>query len=198
MIVRAAKTYSKWLNRWPLPVSLVTGFCLSSTADVIAQNVEHDKQYDPWRSLRMGTYAVIAWVPVGFFWFRAAERMFPGTGLVNMAKKLSIDQLIICPSLLLWFLSSNELMQGKGVQAAIDRVKQDFVSTQLKNFMVWTPAQLTNFYLIPQLWRVLFTRTVSFFWSIYLSWRGKFLLTTIISNQILAHQKLNEKSWAAI
>ena len=176
MIVRAAKTYSKWLNRWPLPVSLVTGFCLSSTADVIAQNVEHGKEYDPWRSLRMGTYAVIAWVPVGFFWFRAAERMFPGTGFVNMAKKLSIDQFVICPSLLLWFLSSNELMQGKGIRAAVDRVKQDFVSTQIKNFMVWTPAQLTNFYLIPQLWRVLFTRTVSFFWSIYLSWRGKFML----------------------
>ena len=64
-------------------------------------------------------------------------------------------------------------MKGTGIKGAIDRVNQDFITTQVKNIMVWTPAQLTNFYLMPELWRVLFTRTVSFFWQIYLSWRGK-------------------------
>ena len=69
-------------------------------------------------------------------------------------------------------------MKGTGIKGAIDRVNQDFITTQVKNIMVWTPAQLTNFYLMPELWRVLFTRTVSFFWQIYLSWRGKIQLSS--------------------
>lgn len=34
------------------------------------------------------------------------------------------------------------------------------------------PKKLANFYLIPLLYRVIWTRVVSFFWSIYLSWKA--------------------------
>merc|ERR1711962_207023 len=87
-------------------------------------------------------------------------------------KKLTLDQLIVCPTFLIFFLSSNELLQGNTIKEAIDRIKQDYFDTQLNNWSVWTPAQLANFYLVPLLYRVIWTRIVSFFWSIYLSWKA--------------------------
>ena len=173
MLSRLVNGYTSLLSRYPLKVSLVTGFCLSSSADSIAQSFEPAIPYDPYRSLRMGTFAFCAWVPVAFFWFRYAERRWPGKSLTSLTMKLSVDQLIVCPTLLFFYLGTNELLQGKGVTGAVERIKQDFVSTQIKNFFVWTPAQLANFTLIPEMWRVLFTRTVSFFWQTYLSWRGE-------------------------
>ena len=184
MLSRLVNGYASLLSRYPLKVSLVTGFCLSSTADTIAQSFEPTKPYDPYRSLRMGTYAFCAWVPVAFFWFRYAERRWPGKRLANMTKKLGVDQLVVCPTLLFCYLGTNELLQGKGITGAAERIKHDFVSTQMKNFAVWTPAQLANFYLIPELWRVLFTRTVSFFWQTYLSWRGKTHFIYYLQRQI--------------
>ena len=70
---------STWSRKWPLGVSMVTGFTLSFTADVTAQKLfEPPKEngHDWIRSLRMGGYAFLVWAPVGFMWFNKAEAGF--------------------------------------------------------------------------------------------------------------------------
>jgi len=171
----AFRYYNIALRKWPLGVSMATGFTLSFTADITAQKLfepQNENGHDWIRSLRMGGYAFLVWAPVGFVWFNKAERMFPGNSLRAVLKKLTIDQIIVCPTFLIFFLTSNELLQGNSISKAIDRIKQDYIDTQLNNWSVWTPAQLANFYLVPLLYRVVWTRLVSFFWSIYLSWKA--------------------------
>ena len=67
------------IRKWPLGVSMATGFTLSFTADVTAQKLfEPPKEngHDWIRSLRMGGYAFLVWAPVGFMWFNKAEAGF--------------------------------------------------------------------------------------------------------------------------
>ena len=89
-----------------------------------------------------------------------------------MATKLAIDQCVIIPLELLMFFILNELLQNNGMRAVFERIKSDYVDVMMKNWQVWPPAQLINFYLIPLLFRTIFVRLVSFFWSIYLSWKA--------------------------
>ena len=134
---------------------------------------ERPEHHDWKRTGRMGFYAFLVWAPVGHFWFRYLDKLFLPSYKFSLLKKILLDQLFMCPLFLSFFLSSNELLQGKSWTTAVTRLNQDYFDAQIKNWQVWTPAQLINFYLVPLLYRVIFTRIISFFWSIYLSWKGK-------------------------
>lgn len=167
--------YHSKLAAAPLRTQLITGTILAGMSDFICQvAVEKRKlfeSYDPVRSCRMGMFAFSVWVPVGFYWFGYAAKVFPGAGM-NLVKKVMIDQLVVIPLLLCNYLTFNELLQGNGIEKLKRRLQEDYFNILTKNWSIWTPVQVINFYLIPVLYQVIFVRVISFFWNIYLSWRA--------------------------
>ena len=61
------------------------------------------------------------------------------------------------------------LPKGHGWQGVRDRVEADYKTVVKLNWSIWTPAQFINFYYVPVLYRTIFTRIISFFWNIALS-----------------------------
>lgn len=175
LLGEGVKWYHSKLKMNPLRTQLITGTLLTTTGDVICQLAVEKKglfdDYDWIRSCRMGCFSMTVWVPVGYYWFGYAAKAFPGAGW-NLVKKVAIDQLFVIPCLLINFLTFNELLQGHTFETLKKRVSDDYFNILQKNWSIWTPVQIINFYLIPLLYQVIFVRVVSFFWNIYLSWRA--------------------------
>ena len=193
IVRKAFGQFHNALQKWPLRTQMITGGTLTFLGDVIAQQGIEKRTFDEhdWvRSARMGFFAVIVWTGVGYKWyfsiiknkieitkkkilrFTLAEKWFPGNSWQMMVKKLAIDQIIVVPCLLVAFFAMNEGLQGNGISGFKSRINEDYTTVMVKNWSLWTPAQFINFYLIPLLYRVIFTRVISFFWNIYLSWKA--------------------------
>ena len=57
------------------------------------------------------------------------------------------------PSLLVVFLSTNEILQGHSKEEVLNRFDRDYFDILVKNWSIWTPVQLANFYFIPLIYR---------------------------------------------
>ena len=60
---------------------------------------------------------------------------------------------IVVPSLLVVFLSTNEILQGHSKEDVFNRFDRDYFDILVKNWSIWTPVQLANFYFIPLIYR---------------------------------------------
>jgi len=67
------------------------------------------------------------------------------------------------------FFSANALLEGRGIAEARSRVTENFVPTIKRSWVVFTPAQLINFSIVPPGFRVLFVGMVALCWNTYLS-----------------------------
>jgi len=169
---RCILRFDAQLQRRPLGTQMVVGGLLTYFGDILAQQLLEKRGWDnhDWiRSFRMGCFSVFVWTGVGYKWFTTAEIWFPGRSMKAMLQKLSIDQLLIVPTMTLLFFTMNEYLQGHGWQGVRDRVEADYKTVVKLNWSIWTPAQFINFYYVPVLYRTIFTRIISFFWNIALS-----------------------------
>jgi len=101
----------------------------------------------------MGGFAVCVWSTVGYKWILLAEKWFPGRSAKSLFYKILIDQAIVVPSLLVVFLSTNEILQGHSKEEVFNRFDRDYFDILVKNWSIWTPVQLANFYFIPLIYR---------------------------------------------
>ena len=104
----------------------------------------------------------------GFFWLRNGSLV----DLQNLCfikflsiRKVSSDsapvigipieprKAIVVPSLLVVFLSTNEILQGHSKEEVLNRFDRDYIDILVKNWSIWTPVQLANFYFIPLIYR---------------------------------------------
>jgi len=154
MIGRSVSFFNSCLVRWPLKTQMITGGTLTFLGDVICQNfIENTNKWDYLRSLRMGGFAVCVWSTVGYKWILLAEKWFPGRSAKSLFYKILIDQAIVVPSLLVVFLSTNEILQGHSKEEVFNRFDRDYFDILVKNWSIWTPVQLANFYFIPLIYR---------------------------------------------
>ncbi|CAN0361461.1 unnamed protein product [Ascophyllum nodosum] len=129
---------------------------------------------------RTASFAIFGLVlngPVFHWWYnmleRASERLRkPGEaagGTRDIAFKLAMDRFVATPPYLLMTLLALRLMQGLGIDRSVRETRQLYLGALIKNYKVWTLAQLINFKLIPIEFRPLFGNLVSVWWNVYLS-----------------------------
>lgn len=135
---RCVLRFDAQLQRRPLGTQMVVGGLLTYFGDILAQQMLEKRGWDnhDWiRSFRMGCFSVFVWTGVGYKWyefifrikinlqfqfshkcqifrFTTAEIWFPGRSMKAMLQKLSIDQLLIVPTMTLLFFTMNEYLQG--------------------------------------------------------------------------------------
>ena len=98
--------------------------------------------YQPLRSLRLALFSAFVWAPATFYWFRFLEATFPGSGLSVAFQRMLADQLLYAPLVILSLFLVISALEGKPVAAIISKVRDAFLPTLLRNWLLWPVAQL--------------------------------------------------------
>jgi len=107
--------------------------------------------------------------PMCHFWYIFLDRWFPGNAARVVAKKLIVDQLICSPVVISSFLFVTCYLEGKRNEELKNEMIEKGKTLYLAEWIVWPPAQLVNFTVVPLRYRVLFDSTVSFGFDWYFS-----------------------------
>lgn len=92
-------------------------------------------------------------------------------GKVVAVKKVIIDQLMFAPAFIGIFLTTLGTIEGKNMEDIKRDLNSNYLDIMKSNYCVWPWVLLTNFYLVPLQYQVLFVQTVALFWNTYISWK---------------------------
>ena len=174
--------YENQLVKHPLITKCVTGGFIGFSADIICQvnfvdnSIKaQEKQGAYWMSidwLRTLKFTMMgAWFtsPILHVWYGFLARRIPGTDLWATVLRLSLDQLVFAPMFIPSFFAVTLMMDGTP-EKVVPKIKAEWFSTVIANYVVWVPAQFINFKFTPPHLQVLFSNMVGFFWNIYISY----------------------------
>lgn len=170
--------YNQQLTTNPVLTKCLTAGLIAIAADVTCQTLFPENPEDrkkPWTERynfrRTATFTLIntfIFPPITHYWYGMLSTRIIGTDVLSAVKRVAIDQSTFGPLNIALFLAGNKIACGE-VNEVWKTLKRDLWPVVSNNYLVWIPAQLFNFYMIPPPFRVLWTNVVGFFWSIYVS-----------------------------
>lgn len=166
--------YSTKLETHPLLTKGVTSGIISATGDMICQSLTYgdDDSQTTWDVGRTARFFVMGafWVaPITHVWYNALSTRIvsgPRTTL-RVFQRLAVDQLAFAPVFAPSFMAGLWILEGR--EEIVQPLLKVAPSVIQANWMLWVPAQLANFALIPLKYQVLFGNVVALGWSVYLS-----------------------------
>eukprot|EP00455_Lapot_gusevi_P048838 TRINITY_DN6816_c0_g1_i1.p1 TRINITY_DN6816_c0_g1~~TRINITY_DN6816_c0_g1_i1.p1 ORF type:complete len:197 (-),score=24.62 TRINITY_DN6816_c0_g1_i1:4-594(-) len=164
--------YAAAMKKNPLRVKVMTSGTCFLLSDLIRQALEKkqsDKPFNVKRAARMTLIGACVHAPFLHRWFIFLERRF---GPQFSISKLAVDQLVGLPLFIATFLTANSLLQGHSLDMVVKKLEHDWLTVVQRGILLWTPAQLINFKLVPLDFRILYMNSVSLFWGTYLSLKG--------------------------
>lgn len=157
-------------NKYLLVTNTTITLCLSGAGDVLEQRYEIFRQrqteWDPTRTRRICTTGLFIG-PMCHYWYILLDRFLPGRTLAMVAKKIVIDQIVFSPVNISVFLVIMGMLESSSKKKIVHELKTDGPKLYIAECVVWPPAQLVNFYLLPIQYRVLFDNTVSLGFDFY-------------------------------
>ncbi|XP_055586639.1 mpv17-like protein 2 [Uranotaenia lowii] len=159
---------SKFLLYTNVGISLT----LSGVGDIIEQHYEiYSGDMETWDRKRTRQMSISGFT-VGIFchhWYNFMDRRFPGRTVQTVLKKVLIDQTVASPINILIFFITLGFLRSASVDEAYREMSEKFVRLYTAEWVVWPPAQLINFYLLPTKYRVLYDNTISLGYDVYTS-----------------------------
>ena len=152
-----------------------TGICvvLGTTGDVMQQRYEilcqRQKEWDPSRTRRICVTS-LAFGPVVHYWYILLDAFFPGKKVVVVLKKIFFDQIVFSPVNIVMFLVIMGMQEGMTGKEIIKDLKDKGKDLLVAEWIIWPPAQMINFFLLPTRFRVLFDNIVSLGFDCYYSY----------------------------
>jgi protein Mpv17 len=158
---------------------MITASIISFSSDVTCQAIESVaskgagdgdfmKQYDIKRSMRLSAIGAFLLVPIMHNWYGLMGRVLPGRGNKVTIAKVILDQFVLSPPIVAMVLSANQILDGKAYNIP-SKMKEVGLNILVRNWLVWGPVQVLNYKFVPVQFQVLFSNTVNYFWSIYVS-----------------------------
>lgn len=131
-----------------------------------------NKEIASWDKRRSRDVAITGFLigPFCHFWYLFLDWWLPGRTLKVVAQKLLVDQLICSPIAITSFLSVTAYLEGKRGHEFKKELMEKGKTLYTAEWIVWPPAQLINFFLLPTRYRVLFDNSVSFGFDWYFSY----------------------------
>ena len=126
--------------------------------------------YQPLRSLRLAFFAAFVWAPATFFWFRFLEWAFPGEGLLVALKRMAVDQTLYAPLVILSLFVVVASLEGRTVPGIVRKVREAFLPTLLRNWMLWPLAQTALQGFVPLQSRIFLANLINLPWTAYLAY----------------------------
>lgn len=94
-------------------------------------------------------------------------KSFPATQTCTHTSALSTSSTAIYT--FIW-LAALWKMEGTNDKDIVDALRREYWGVMKANWLLWVPAQLANFKLVPLKYQVLFTNVVELVWNAYLSY----------------------------
>lgn len=111
---------------------------------------------------------------VGVFchhWYNFLDNKIPGKRHIRTVfKKVMVDQMIASPLVILLFFVTLGIMKQETIPETIEEIKNKWIRLYAAEWIVWPPAQIINFYLLPTKYRVLYDNTISLGYDVYTSY----------------------------
>ena len=159
-------------GKYLLFTNLGISVSLSSVGDTIEQYYEIYKEeldeYKPTRTVHMAVSGATVGV-ICHFWYKYLDGRFPGRSLSIVMKKVALDQVICSPLVISAFFLTLGLLENSSKKEIIHEIKTKAWRLYAAEWVVWPPAQIINFYWLPNRYRVLYDNTISLGYDVYTS-----------------------------
>lgn len=159
--------------RYLLYTNVTISVVLSSVGDQLEQQYElltgqlsggPDAQRTAHMALSGGTVGVVC-----HYWYRWLDRRIPGRSLRIVLQKVLLDQLICSPLVIGTFFVTLGLLERASWDEMVLECKEKAWRLYAAEWVVWPPAQVANFYVVPPRFRVLYDNTISLGYDVYTS-----------------------------
>ena len=166
-----------------LAAAMATSCVLHGASDVIAQTVESAwarpaaaprpstaVALDRGRTAKFAVVGLCLHGPFFFTFFRALDRALGSQRTFRTAVvKSIIGQCVVFPVYLVAFFAFRGALDGAPLTEVRHNIVTKLVPTVTAGAVVWVPANMVNFLLVPLPYRVLFANTVGLVWQGYMS-----------------------------
>lgn len=125
--------------------------------------------YDVPRSFRSGLFGALAVGPIFHVWFRALDRLVPGSALKPVAYKMLLDQAVMAPIFTVFYFAAMGVLEGKSPAQIESKIRVATWPTLVANYCIFPVSQFANFYYVPQHLRVLVLNAGGLVYNVYLS-----------------------------
>lgn len=167
--------YRRLLYAHPICTQAVQSSILMGIGDIISQTVFEGKEIkniDKGRVIRFAGIGLIFIGPGLQVWYMKLEKLKAKSFYAQTVKKVTADQLVAAPVILLTVMSAVSLMEGHTVDETKEKLKNYYCEVLLTNYKVWPMVQFVNFFFVPVNFQVLLVQTVAIFWNSYLSFKS--------------------------
>ena len=183
------------LSRWPLASGVAIATVNTVAADTVVQHMVEKKQKHDWQ--RTAVFFSFGAVYLGGFQYLLYSVMYPrwftrggpfsaltfrqkladSKGQAHVGMQLFVDQFIHVPFIYFptFYLMQDAMQKGtvslSNTTSALRRYADNFLGDNIAQWQVFLPANLINFTFCPLWFRVPFAATISFGWTMILSFR---------------------------
>lgn len=176
-IMGLGRAYNNTAIKWPMATGVVTTLVKTSGADLFAQKVVEGKDEVDWR--RHGMFCLFGFSYLGCFqfylynhlfvmWCRPITKAFGHIGAAPV--KTFIDQALHHPFVYFpAFYSLKGFVEGRPLEETYRKYREDLWENCKALWMIWVPAQMVNFTVVPLHLRIPFVAAVSFAWTVIIS-----------------------------
>ncbi|KAF7353645.1 hypothetical protein MVEN_01049200 [Mycena venus] len=164
------RAYNALLIRRPMLTQCGTAAVLFGAGDIIAQQAveRKGKGHDFARTARLTFYGGAMFGPAMTKWYQLLNRIQFKNPTKGIIYRVWLDQCVLTPGAVIVFFGSMALLEGKPSEI-VPRIGAGYVPTLLRNWAVFVPTQIINFWLVPPHLRFGVVCVVSLFWNTYLS-----------------------------
>ncbi|XP_055617224.1 mpv17-like protein 2 [Toxorhynchites rutilus septentrionalis] len=168
-----ALTRKAFSKKYLLLTNVGISVSLSGVGDIMEQHYEiYTNNLNCWDRQRT-RHMSISGMTVGIFchnWYNLMDRAFPGRTLQIVLKKVLIDQTIASPVVIFIFFATLAILRKATWKETVLEMEEKFIRLYTAEWIVWPPAQIVNFYLLPNKYRVLYDNTISLGYDVYTSY----------------------------
>lgn len=155
---------------------LVTNCCisisLSSVGDCLEQQYELYKKDIDVYSTKRTAHMALSGLTVGVvchYWYKIIDKRMPGRSLSIVLKKVFWDQIICSPIVISTFFLTLGVLESANKEQIMREIREKALRLYLAEWTVWPPAQVFNFYCLPNKYRILYDNTISLGYDVYTS-----------------------------
>ncbi|XP_021346703.1 mpv17-like protein 2 [Mizuhopecten yessoensis] len=145
---------------------------MSCTGDFLQQRYQIKTKETNAMNLTRSRHVAASGLVIGPFchyWYLFLDKWLPGKTLKIVLKKVMVDQVICSPIYISLFLVTTCMLEKKSWNEIKEETTSKGATLYMAEWIVWPPAQLFNFLILPTRFRVLYDNTISLGFDCYFS-----------------------------
>ena len=167
------KMKQRLFSKYLLATNLLVSACFSGVGDITEQIFEITASYqDTWNKQRTLRLAMTG-LPVGLishYWYIYLDKHYYHMTHKTIFKKVFLSQIIFSPICIFVFFVTLGILNRSSKEEIVNNLATKGKRVYCIEWIVWPPASLINFYLVPLRYRVLYDNIVSFGFDVYNSY----------------------------